>query len=87
MILNNKVDNDTLLKISLIHFIEYNHIKDQPGDSYFVRALFTRQPDYNDLQQLAFTKVGSHLHIVNLYVQFLCNNTILIQYWHFFILG
>ena len=39
-------------------FIEYNHIKDQPGDSYFVRALFTRQPDYNDLQQLAFTKVG-----------------------------
>ena len=41
-------------------FIEYNHIKDQPGDSYFVRALFTRQPDYNDLQQLAFTKVGSN---------------------------
>ena len=35
----------------------YNLIKDQPGDSYFVRALFTRQPDYNDPQQLSFTKV------------------------------
>ena len=40
-----------------ICFSEYNAIKDQPGDSYFVRALFTRLPDHNDLQQLSFTKV------------------------------
>ena len=25
-----------------LHFAEYNMIKDQPGDSYFVRAMFTR---------------------------------------------
>ena len=34
----------------------YNMIKDQPGDSYFVRAMFSRLPDYSDPQQLAFNK-------------------------------
>ena len=69
-------------------FIEYNHIKDQPGDSYFVRALFTRQPDYNDLQQLAFTKVGSNWHIVYLYLFYVVSEyTNLVHYWHFLIQG
>jgi len=35
---------------------KYNRIKDQPGDSYFVRTMFSRLPDYNDPQQLAFNK-------------------------------
>ena len=52
----NNILNTNLLN-TFSFFTEYNLIKDQPGDSYFVRALFTRQPDYNDPQQLSFTKV------------------------------
>ena len=31
-------------------------IKDQPGDSYYVRAMFDRLPETNDSSQLTFQK-------------------------------
>jgi hypothetical protein len=31
-------------------------IKDQPGDSYYVRAMFDRLPETNDTSQLTFQK-------------------------------
>ena len=34
----------------------YNLIKDQPGDSFFVRAMFTRFPDCSNPHQLTFSK-------------------------------
>ena len=38
--------------------IEYNMIKDQPGDAYFVRSMFDRSPvdDYGDSPHLSFAK-------------------------------
>ena len=37
---------------------EYNMIKDQPGDAYFVRSMFDRNPvdDYGDPPHLTFAK-------------------------------
>ena len=37
---------------------EYNMIKDQPGDAYFVRSMFDRNPvdDYGDPPHLSFAK-------------------------------
>ena len=39
-------------------FSEYNMIKDQPGDAYFVRSMFDRNPvdDYGDPPHLSFAK-------------------------------
>jgi len=58
--------NYQMLLIYLIKFnylfiiIEYNEIKDKPGDSFFIRALFDRIIDLNDAasnsSQLQFRK-------------------------------
>lgn len=43
-----------------IYLIEYNEIKDKPGDSFFIRALFDRTIDLSDAvsnsSQLQFQK-------------------------------
>ncbi|KAJ1521902.1 hypothetical protein ONE63_002238 [Megalurothrips usitatus] len=42
----------------LVHYNmdKYNKIKDKPGDSFYIRALFDRQGDTNDSMQLRFHK-------------------------------
>ena len=41
----------------IIPFLEYEVIKDQPGDSYYVRAMFDRLPDPQaGPHQLSFRK-------------------------------
>ena len=39
-----------------VFFSEYEVIKDQPGDIYFVRAMFERVPETMDSTQLTFQK-------------------------------
>jgi hypothetical protein len=41
---------------------EYEVIKDQPGDSYYVRAMFDRVPETLDSSQLTF-QVSASLNI------------------------
>lgn len=41
----------------MLFFPEYDEIKDRPGDSYYVRAMFDRLPEYtSDRTQLNFIK-------------------------------
>ncbi len=41
----------------MLSFAEYDEIKDKPGDSYYVRAMFDRLPDpQGGPHQLAFRK-------------------------------
>ena len=50
------ISNTEYLYFFLI-FSEYEIIKDRPGDSYYVRAMFDRLPDPNsDPRQLSFRK-------------------------------
>lgn len=37
-------------------FPGYNQVKDKPGDSFYIRALFDRQGDLGDKHQLQFRK-------------------------------
>jgi hypothetical protein len=42
---------------------EYEVIKDQPGDSYYVRAMFDRVPETLDSSQLTF-QVSASLNLL-----------------------
>ena len=56
LILNSLANFDKIYPIKLFFSLEYEVIKDQPGDSYYVRAMFDRVPETNDSSQLTFQK-------------------------------
>ncbi len=60
---------------------EYEVIKDQPGDSYYVRAMFDRVPETLDSSQLTFQVSAS----LNLLRHWRCVSTtsITLKYYNF----
>ena len=42
--------------LNCIYFIKFDILQDQPGDSFYVRAIFDRIPDSNQPYLLSFKK-------------------------------